>query len=53
MEAARLASEKAEAEPEKQQDESEEEQGEQVLAKVKVENVAKIVVEDDFDIDDI
>ena len=53
MEAARLASEKAEAELEKQQYESEEGQGEQILAKVKVENVAKIIVEDDFDINDI
>ena len=53
MQEARLASEKAEAEPEKQDEESEEDEGEQTLAKVKVENVAKIVVEDDFDIDDI
>ena len=51
MEAARLVREKAGLA--KQQYESEEEHGEQILAKVKVENIAKIVVEDDFEINDI
>ena len=55
MEKARLASQKVEQEPEEQEeeDEEEEESGQPALAKVKTENVAKIEVEDDFDIDDI
>ena len=55
MEAARLASQRVEQEPEEQEEEDEEEEDSEqpALAKVKTENVAKIEVEDDFDIDAI